>query len=72
MRPDVLRENVGLYVLTINRKEMLHTLEAKTKTRTQSLGLKHGGVTDESGQDRGLGRRLTPLGVVDDLQECTG
>ena len=47
-------------------------METKTKTQTQSMELKHGGMTDESGQDRGLGRRLTPLGVVDDLQECTG
>ena len=31
-------------------------MEAKTKTKTQRVVSKRGGVTDETGQDHGLGR----------------
>ena len=38
-----------------NKQIRLHPLEAKPKTQTLRMVLKHGGVTDESGRDRGLG-----------------
>ena len=34
-----------------NKQERLHPREAKKKTQTQRMVLKHGGVTDESGRD---------------------
>ena len=37
-----------------NEQKRLHPFQAKTKTRTQSMVLKHGGVTDESGCGCGL------------------
>ena len=33
-----------------NKQKRLHPFEAKTKTQTQRVVLKHGGVTDESGR----------------------
>ena len=39
-----------------NKQKRLHPVEAKTKTQTQRVVSKRGGVTDETGQDHGLGR----------------
>ena len=39
-----------------NKQKRLHPVEAKTKTKTQRVVSKRGGVTDETGQDHGLGR----------------
>ena len=39
-----------------NKQKRLHPVEPKTKTQTQRVVFKRGGVTDETGQDHGLGR----------------
>ena len=53
------------------KQKRLHPLEAKTKTQTQRMVLKHEGVTDVTGRDRGLGRGLNAVGVGR-RPECTG
>ena len=60
------RENVGMITSEqrssnthrqkTNKQKRLHPVEPKTKTQTQRVVFKRGGVTDETGQDHGLGR----------------